>query len=41
MGDEDLGLLGQPHPPPDRLQQQDTGLGLHLGELLGDGGRGV
>ncbi|KUL52917.1 hypothetical protein ADL30_21485 [Streptomyces sp. NRRL S-1521] len=38
VGDEDLGLLGQPHPPPDRFQQRDADLGLQLGELLGDGG---
>ncbi len=38
VGDEDLGLLGQPHPPPDRLQQLHPDLGLQLRELLGDGG---
>ncbi|GAA3372803.1 hypothetical protein GCM10020367_29800 [Streptomyces sannanensis] len=41
VGDEYLGLLGQPHPAPDRLQQPDADLRLQLGELLGDRGRAV
>ncbi|GAA0915429.1 hypothetical protein GCM10009574_018440 [Streptomyces asiaticus] len=39
MGDEDLGLLGEPHPAAHRLQQPDTDLRLQLGQLLGDGRR--
>ncbi|GHD87151.1 hypothetical protein GCM10010508_18080 [Streptomyces naganishii JCM 4654] len=41
VGDEDLGLRGQPHPPPGRLQERHADLGLQLRELLGDGGRRV
>jgi hypothetical protein len=41
VGDEDLGLLGQPHPSPDRFQQPNAHFGLQLRELLGNGGRGV
>ncbi|WUE04301.1 hypothetical protein OHA25_44450 [Nonomuraea sp. NBC_00507] len=39
--DEDLGLLGQPHPPAHRLQQRNTDLRLQLRELLGHGRRAV
>lgn len=39
--DEDPGLLGQAHAPPDRLQQRHARLRLQLRELLRDRGRAV
>ncbi|MCZ1010153.1 hypothetical protein O1L68_29110 [Streptomyces lydicus] len=41
VGHQDLGLLGQPYPPPHRLQQHHTHLGLQHRELLRDRGRTV
>ncbi|MDQ0710895.1 hypothetical protein QFZ55_000347 [Streptomyces luteogriseus] len=38
MGDENLGLRGQPHPPSDRFEERHADFRLQLGGLLGDGG---
>ena len=37
MGDEDLGLRCEAHPPANRLEQAHSGLALQGGQLLGDG----